>query len=186
MSHTYLFTLSCCLSLFFSHHRCSSRITSMMQNIVVTCMGWALAQPMSRTAQGTLTKRNPTNSSHDITPKTVPSHHSTRTVSAALKPGFDDQMITMEGHTTCAHHLSSCFSYALLTIDNWMWWPTAVLTHALAGCVCLCVSEFSLLFLQSSAGSRQVGSVQFHMLEKMGILVFLKCCVENDFCTLKL
>lgn len=41
----------------------------MMQSTVVTCTGSALALPMSRTEQETLTKRRLTNSSRDITLK---------------------------------------------------------------------------------------------------------------------
>lgn len=44
----------------------------MMLNIVVTCMDWVQAHPMSRTAPETLTRRRQTSSSHDTT--RVPHH----------------------------------------------------------------------------------------------------------------
>lgn len=74
----------------------------MMQSTVVTCMGSALAQPMSRMEQGMLMKKKLTSSSHDITwNRPVPQFN--MTICATLKPGFDKCMMMMlieEGNTS--------------------------------------------------------------------------------------
>ncbi|XP_059919625.1 CCR4-NOT transcription complex subunit 7 isoform X3 [Gadus macrocephalus] len=55
-----------------SFHRCSLRIISTTLNTVVTCTAWALALLTFRTEQAMLTKKRPTNSSHDITSEPLP------------------------------------------------------------------------------------------------------------------
>ena len=52
--------------------RCSLRIISTTLNTVVTCTAWALALLTFRTEQAMLTKKRPTNSSHDITLEPLP------------------------------------------------------------------------------------------------------------------
>lgn len=66
----------------------------MMQSTVVTCMGWALAQPMSRMEQGMLMKKKLTSNSHDITWNS-PVPRFNMTIRATLKPGFDKCMMMM-------------------------------------------------------------------------------------------
>ena len=52
--------------------RCSLRIISTTLNTVVTCTAWALALLTFRTEQAMLTKKRPTNSSHDTTSEPLP------------------------------------------------------------------------------------------------------------------
>lgn len=119
--------------------------------------------------------------------ETLPSCGSHAQSSAALKPSFINRMTITEEHETYTH---TSFSKLLLIGSAHLRQLNMMVkkkksqlsSHMppLAACVC----EFSLVFLRSSVHVL-VGSVEFNMLEKDGILVFLKCSVEM-FCTLKL
>lgn len=110
--------------------RCSLRTISMMPSIAVTCTAWAPARPMYRTEQGTRTKRTPT-SSRDMAPVLFfwVQH------APLLRHWSQAWMLTMEDLPTLLLVIgSSHHTHQLIS------WPTDVLIHVSACCMCACMS----------------------------------------------